>query len=259
VKFQINDVGHGFCAFAVAQNGNYMLFDCGHKADPENRPSVFLPELGCTAIEWYFVTNYDEDHISDLPRLRRKLPIGVLVRNGTVSAPQLRALKLEGGPITEAMESLLDMMGLYTQSVVAPPPLPGVEWNIHSNRYPEDFEDTNNLSVVTFLRMGGLSVILPGDLEAAGWQKLLLVKEFRDQLRDVNVFIASHHGREGGYCEDVFKFCHPAVIVLSDGPVQHDTQKMASVYAAHASGITFNGELRKVLSTRTDGTLTWSP
>ena len=89
MKFQVFDVGHGFCAKAVAQNNNVMLFDCGHKTYPENRPSVFLPNGGCTGIEWFFVTNFDEDHISDLPQLRSRLPINVLMRNKSISPEQL--------------------------------------------------------------------------------------------------------------------------------------------------------------------------
>jgi beta-lactamase superfamily II metal-dependent hydrolase len=257
VRFQINDVGHGFCAFAIAQNGNCMLVDCGHKTDPENRPSVFLPQVGVRRIELFVVSNYDEDHISDLPAVRRTLPISLFLRNGTITREQLRALKLKGGPITEAMKSLLDMM---PGGVAAnPASLPGVAWTAYWNRYPGEFQDTNNLSVVTFLRMGGLSVVMPGDLEVPGWQALLAVQAFRDELKRVNVFVASHHGREGGYCEEVFNYCHPNVIIFSDGPVQYETQEdMAGTYGVHASGVTFNGESRRVLSTRTDGTLTWS-
>ena len=38
MNFQILDVGHGFCALLTADNGNIMLFDCGHKTAPEFRP-----------------------------------------------------------------------------------------------------------------------------------------------------------------------------------------------------------------------------
>lgn len=258
MKLQIFDVGHGFCACAIAQNGNVMLIDCGHKTYPENRPSVFLPAGGCTGIEWFFVTNYDEDHISDLPQLRNCLPINVLVRNRSISPEQLRALKLKAGPLTPAMQSLIDMHSTYTQSVTSPPPLPGIEHRTFFNRHGVDFEDTNNISLVVFLHMGSLSVIIPGDLEAPGWEALLRDRDFQDQLSRVNVFIASHHGRESGYCPEVFTYCHPDVVVFSDGPVQYETQEMASVYSRHAKGIVMGETLRKVISTRNDGTLTWN-
>ncbi len=258
MRFQVFDVGHGFCACAVAENGNVMLFDSGHKTHPENRPSVFLPAAGCTGIGWFFVTNFDEDHVSDLPQLRNRLPIEVFVRNRSISPEQLRTLKLEAGPLTPAMQSILDMHNSYTEAVTSPAPLPGIDYRCFHNRYGVDFEDTNNISLSVFLHMGGLSIMIPGDLEAPGWETLLRNGDFRDELARVNVFIASHHGRESGYCPEVFTCCHPGVIVISDGPVQHETQEMASVYSQHATGIVMNGVDRKVISTRNDGTLTWN-
>lgn len=258
MKFQVFDVGHGFCAQAVAQNNNVLLFDCGHKSYPENRPSVFLPNWGCTGIEWLFVTNFDEDHISDLPQLRQRLPISVLMSNKSISPEQLRSLKLKSGPITPAMESLLDILDTYTERVTAPPSIPGIEYATFFNRYKIDFDDTNNISLVVFLRIGNLSIVIPGDLEAPGWKTLLQGQDFRDRLSNVNVFIASHHGRESGYCPEVFKYCRPGVIVFSDGPIQYETQEMAAVYSQHAKGITMNGVIRKVISTRNDGPLTWN-
>jgi beta-lactamase superfamily II metal-dependent hydrolase len=257
MKFSIFDVGHGFCAYAVADDNNVMLIDCGHKTSPEYRPSEFLPASSCTGIEWFVVTNYDEDHISDLPNLRGKLPITVLVRNRTISANDLRSLKEESGPITNAMENLLDMISRYTEDVKSPPTLKGISWRVFSNGYRTDFEDTNNLSLVLFLEMRGLHVAISGDLEVPGWERLLKSNHFIAELGKVNVFVASHHGRENGYCEDVFNHCFPDVIIFSDSAIAHATQDMSDKYASHAKGITFNGERRKVLSTRKDGTLTW--
>ena len=56
-----------------------MLWDCGHKTDPENRPSKFLPDAGIFTVHRMFITNYDEDHISDLPNLRQTIPINILL------------------------------------------------------------------------------------------------------------------------------------------------------------------------------------
>ncbi len=76
MMFQILDVGHGFCGYLVADNGNVMLFDCGHKAEPEFRPSSYLLSQRCSEIQRLVITNYDEDHISDLPNLIKKIPQG---------------------------------------------------------------------------------------------------------------------------------------------------------------------------------------
>lgn len=64
MRFEILSVEHGACAYAVGSDGGVLLFDCGHSESC--RPSRYLPECGITNISRFFVTNYDEDHISDL-------------------------------------------------------------------------------------------------------------------------------------------------------------------------------------------------
>lgn len=68
--------------------------------------------------------------------------------------------------------------------------------------------------------------------------------------------MASHHGRESGYCEAVFDYCKPHIIIISDEEIQYDTQDVD--YKSHASGLPWNNstETRYVLTTRSDGMIT---
>lgn len=256
--FAIHDVGHGFCAHLRHDNGNVMLWDCGHKTNPEYRPSRFLPEFGVHTVHRMFITNYDEDHISDLPNLRRVVHINILHRNRSITSTQLKRVKEESGPISPAMESLLSMHETYTQNVTNFPSFPNVNFEIFCCSYPEDFQDTNNLSLVTFLETPMSNFLIPGDIEKPAWQKLLQKSGFCDKLRKVSVLIASHHGRTNGYCREVFDYCSPKVIIFSDGPKQFATQEETDTYGAHASGVNFKGHKRYVLTTRNDGCIYWN-
>lgn len=257
MNFAIHDVGHGFCAHLMHDNGNVMLWDCGHKSEPEYRPSKFLPTLGIQTVHRLIITNYDEDHISDLPDLQNAVDIRILRRNRTITSGQLRKLKEETGPISAAMESLLSMLDNYTGDVTDLPSFPNVTFETFHCRYPDDFKDTNNLSMVSFLETPMGNFVIPGDLEKPAWENLLTNAGFREQLKQTTVFVASHHGRTNGYCEDVFEYCNPSVVIFSDGPKQYATQEEAAAYAKHATGIQFNGQTRYVLTTRNDGSLTW--
>ncbi len=232
-----------------------MLIDCGHNEETGFRPSSYLPANGCTGIERLVVSNYDEDHLSDLPDLRRRLPIQILHRNRSIDADELRRLKISGGPLKPGLISLLDMIGTYTADVVDPPEFPGIEMAVFSNTYPS-FRDTNNLSLITFLHYRDIHIIFPGDLERPGWRALLQQPTFREHLSQVNLFVASHHGREGGYCADVFNLCNPELIVISDESIQFETQLVE--YAQHAKGIRWGDGRRYVLTTRNDGMITIS-
>ncbi len=66
------------------------------------------------------------------------------------------------------------------------------------------------------------------------------------------MFIASHHGRNQGYCENVFSYCNPYLILLSDKNLIHDSQEHD--YTKHAIGVDWgNGVTRRVITTRSDG------
>ena len=253
MRFEILNVEHGFAAYAIARDGSVFLFDCGYS--PTSRPSEYLRAQGIKVIRRLFVTNYDEDHIADLPMLRQYFKIKILTRNFSINSAQLRKLKTP--PISSAMDELLEMIDSYTGVVSGDQLEPsGIRVQTFHNNYPS-FTDTNNLSLLNFLDIGDVSFVLPGDLERPGWLELLKNSQVRALLRRINIFVASHHGRESGYCKEVFNYCSPQFVIMSDGPVQYGTQKMAGIYGQHATGGWFNGQIRKVLTTRNDGNLLW--
>ena len=257
MQIHIFDVAHGFCAYVIADNGNTMLMDCGHNDQTSFHPADYLLQNRCTGIESFFVLNYDEDHLSGLPRLRQyvhRIPIQVLYRNPSVTADQLRRIKQQSGPLGPGMLALLQMIETFTPGVVNFPAFPSIEFRVFWNSYP-GFTDTNNLSLTLFLHYPGLSIVFPGDLEKAGWRSLLGKADFTNHLARVNLFVASHHGRENGYLREVFDHCRPEVIIISDETKQYDTQE--TDYSIHASGIpnSARGGTRRVLTTRNDGML----
>lgn len=258
MKINIFDVEHGFCSLVTASNGNLMLFDCGHNSTSGFHPADYLSQLGCNGIERLFITNYDDDHVSGLPKLRRRFHITLLHTNTSISPEQLRALKLQRGSLRPAMVDLLDMMAIYTGGPpTSPPEFPGIQFDVFWNAYPT-FTDTNNLSMVVFVRYSGISIVYPGDMERVGWQRLLQQPDFRECLGDVNIFIASHHGRESGYEPSVFAYCNPVIVIISDTSIRYETQE--NEYSQHASGIRWNESgMRRVLTTRRDGMLTITP
>lgn len=253
MNLTIFNVRHGFCAYLIADTNNVMLFDCGQDDETGFSPSSYLRRTRCTGIEKLVITNFDQDHVSDLPNVLRMFPVTTFFRNRSFSPEQLTSLKLEGGPITNAMDAAIAMHRDYVHQVT-PPDFGIIEYNPFCNDYPE-LTDTNNLSLVSFIHYDGMGIIIPGDLEQEGWLKLLQDQQFRNNLARVNIFVASHHGRENGYCTEVFQYCSPDIFIISDKEVVHDTQD--NVYASHASGVPLNNnsETRYVITTRSDGSI----
>ena len=254
MKFTIFNVEHGFFGYLISDTNNVMVFDCGHNQSTSLKPSLYLPQSGCSGIEYFILSNYDQDHFSDLPNLVANIPITLFYRNKSISIEQLKRLKLESGPLTYAANEMLRVCDRFSAPVYSYPSLGNLEFNIFHNNYPT-FSDTNNLSLVTFIKYRELCIVYPGDLEKDGWEKLLEDNNFTNELSKVNLFIASHHGRVNGYCESVFDFCHPEIFIISDSSIKYDTQKH-DYYSKHSTGVNFPNGKRYVLTTRNDGNIT---
>lgn len=146
------------------------------------------------------------------------------------------------------------------------PDYDGMTYSQFWNCYPSDFDDENNLSLVTVMRWPdlngnpGFSILYAGDMERAGWLKLLERSDFRAEMRDICVFVASHHGRLNGYCAELFEWTglEPIIFVISDGGIQYATQETIALYRKHASGLNYNGTQRSVITTRRDGYISFT-
>lgn len=257
MKVQVFDVEHGACALVTADTGAHVLIDCGHNSTTGWRPSIYLPGQGVTSLAGLIITNYDEDHASDLPNVLNRLPVDVLHRNRSVRPEDLVRLKSETG-MGRGIERLAGMAGVYTADVTNPPNLGALTIRSFYNNYPADFDDENNLSMAVFLECHGLCMLFPGDLECAGWLKLLERPAFVEQLKKVNILVASHHGRQSGCCEEMFKLgWQPNIVIMSDCSIKYDTQATtAGWYAARSISMDYNGEPRAVFTTRKDGRIT---
>ncbi len=246
------DVQHGFCALVEADNGNALLVDCGHSVKSGFRPSRFLGASGCNRIEGLILTHFDEDHASDLPNLRRRFKIDAFLYNPTIPETHIIKTKQEAGGVGNGTREAISMMTTYANDQSEVSSAMGAEIHLFYNSYPS-FQDLNDLSLVTFLHYKDIHIIFPGDLQEAGWKALLRRREFQEELERTKIFVASHHGRANGYCAEVFSYCHPEVVIISDKQIVHETQCID--YGKHASGINCGSDKdpRKVLTTRKDG------
>lgn len=265
---KIWDVQHGACAMLThrsnyGEEGRLAMIDSGDNSDTGWKPSAYIKHyLNRSALDYLFVTNADLDHISDLNNLWREgITVLNFYRNRSVSPEALRLIKEASGELTEDIERYLDLHAGYVYPVDAPfdQSMGGITTKTFYNNYPR-FDDTNNLSLAVFFKFGAFKILFPGDMEKDGWLALLEQPAFRAELIDTTVLVASHHGRENGYCAELFNYCHPRVVVMSDKAIVHDTQRMTQTYRQRVieywpNGIQVasTGKQRHVLTTRRDG------
>ena len=262
------DVQHGACAMVTHRSingveGRLAMIDSGHNHDTGWKPSSYIKHyLKRNVMDYLFVTNADQDHISDLNNMCREgIAVSNFWRNRSISPEAIRHIKEVGGELTADIERYLDLHARYNHPVAIPfdQNMGGITARAFWNS-PPHFDDTNNLSMAVFLNYGTFKILFPGDLEKDGWLALLDRVEFREQLAGTTVLVASHHGRENGYCDELFSYCHPRAIVLSDKAIVHDTQRMTQTYRQRViegwpDGVNVQTTRRRryVLTTRRDG------
>ncbi|MDO8421612.1 MAG: hypothetical protein Q7S99_05575 [Parvibaculum sp.] len=254
MDLKIFNVEHGACALLEADNRARMMIDCGHNASFGWRPGSYLVSQNIFRLEMLAITNYDEDHVSGIENLFDSVDVTWLKRNVSVNGKTLKSLKSEDG-MGAGIDRLVRAIDYEFTGSVGGAPYPtfsGLVESSFSNSYPT-FDDENNLSLVLHLNCHGVGVLFTGDLERAGWLALLEREDFRRVLRNTNIFVASHHGRANGCCEEVFEYCDPTFIVISDKGYMHETQQTLPFYRRFARGGYFRGENRFVLTTRNDG------
>lgn len=257
-ELQVFNVEHGACALLSDGWGNHAMIDCGHNNATNWYPGSYCRLAGVTDLAALFVTNYDEDHVSGIENLFQHTNVLTLFRNMQVSPSDIENLKSEDG-MGRGIRFLVQTASDWMKNGVIGPASIGlndVEFKTFANS-PAEFDDENNLSMVVAVEAGGVKFLFTGDLEKAGWRAHLRSEEFRRTLANIDVFFASHHGRESGCCEEVFEHCSPRFVVISDKAKGYQTQETSGWYFQRARGgnVTWEPTQRRVLTTRKDGSL----
>lgn len=261
MQINVYDVDHGGCVVITTPNGKRIMLDCGRNLGRDWRPSEAFRDQRIDAL---FLLNLDEDHVEDLPQLWDAAPIGAVVSNPTVPASTLHLIK--GGCMGRGVQKAYDILCQFGPGVMGCPPedLGGVHVTWFYNRFGTHHTDTNNLSLAVFVEYGDFSILFGGDLETKGWRTLQSHPAFNSYLSRVKVFVASHHGRRNGQCDEIFEHLKPEVILFSDGSKQYVSQETDNWYRTRAAGIPeidkpyglLGHPRRYVMTTRRDGTMT---
>ena len=254
MRLTVFDVEHGQCSLLETDTNGHILIDCGHNSTTGWRPSVYLPRIGVQSVERLFITNADEDHASDLHNLRRAVNILSLVRNPTVTSANIKQLKDQD--LGSGIDALCEMIDEYIHPLLPNQGIDNIKYTRYWNGYPE-FDNENDLSMVVFFDFGANKVCYSGDMTRKGWLGLLRDANFRAELPGTSIFMASHHGREDGCCEELYTIggLSPVVTIVSDSGIQHATQETVQWYGNRSTGFDLDGRTRRVLTTRDDGSI----
>lgn len=270
LDIHIFDVDRGFCAAIDRFNHHSILIDTGFNTRTGFSPWQHLLKRQCRTIDCLVVPAYSPDHLAGIQPLldhclEHGLNINLLVANPTVDAEQFPELKAASLWAKNSLD-VTTKMHPECQKISQHMKVDDVDLSFFWNAQ-DTYQASHDLSLVTFVSYDDIEIVFPSNLTVAGWQALLQCEDFRTHLRRVNTFVASNHGDESGYCPEVFNYCRPDVVLISNQENQQVSPAMLNQYKIHAKGASdgvcdgqraaLDGH-RKVLTTYDNGTITIS-
>jgi competence protein ComEC len=219
-------VGHGGCTVLETQDGRVVLYDAGALAGPDvtrRQIAPFLWHRKIRRIDEVMISHGDLDHFNGLPSLLDYFTVRLVTLTPTFtdkSTPGVRetVTALERAGISTRIVKAGDRLGAGDVSFeVLHPPAVGPDGN------------ENARSMVLMVRHAGHSLLLTGDLEGPGLDRLLAMPP-----QPVDVLMAPHHGGKSGNPPTVAAWSRPRVVIGCQGPPPWPTQ-VPAMYEARGA------------------------
>ena len=212
------DVGQGECIGIETREHHVYLVDAGSTSNKKTGQYQIIPWLkyiGTRSVEGFFITHWDEDHIS---------AVGELLDWSKSSRVKIRRIFLPNAALKdEALETLLQqieeadvpveylsagegmMDGALQISCLHP----------YAKKVPED---RNDASLVLRLSQGEFQMLLTGDLEQSGedWLVEQAHPAAQNPLR-CTILDAGHHGASNATGEALLDLAQPGLVLISCG------------------------------------------
>ena len=203
-------VGHGGCIVIETPDGRTILYDAGSLAGPDvtrRQIAPFLWHRGIRRIDEVIFSHADLDHFNGIVELLDRFAVGQVTCTPSFADKSaqgvqhaLRVLRERSIPIRIVKAGDRMTAGEIDLEVLHPPAV-GPDGN------------ENARSLVLLVRHEGHSILLTGDLEGNGLQRVL------GELpsRSVEVLMAPHHGSHLTNTTEMAQWAQPRVVVSCQG------------------------------------------
>lgn len=265
LEFVFWDVQHGSATYIKTPNGKHIVQDLGI-GSYEDENEDFSPLLhlknryGINKLDHVIITHPHKDHIEDIINFDELTP-RVLSRPKHLQKNEIVTnLREEDKPL---FEKYFEIDERYSSPISSDenPSLPenngGANIQIFTPRLSST-SNINNHSIVTVCSYANSKVILAGDNEPPSWKELLEKEDFRNAIKNADIFLAPHHGRDSGFYSEIFEYFNPKLTIISDGHIcdtsatnrYNGVSKSWKVYKRSGGS-----ENRKCVTTRNDGVI----
>lgn len=259
------DVQHGNAVFIRTPNNRVIVIDLGI-GDYSGHDQNFSPLLtlyntyGIRTIDLLVVTHPHLDHIDDILNLAYFHVRSMLRPNHLTRSEIMVNIREADRPKYERYctmsEGMIGTVTGTTQDISVPANYGGISYK-HFDTTDLPRNNLNNHSILSVIEYSGFKIVIPGDNECASLTKLMEREDFKAAIKDCDILLAPHHGRESAYHTEFVSLANPRITIVSDGSIC-DTSANPR-YSASSRGWavfnkgTSNSTDRKLLTTNSDG------
>ena len=257
------DVEHGSSTYIKTPNGKHIVCDLG-VGSYESNDETFSPLLhlknkyNVKQLDLVIITHPHKDHIDDIMNFEQLYPKVLWCPRQLTREDVMKDIREEDKPLFDKYFELRDKYSYPLASENDPSKSGNLGGVTLQSFFPTDCDkaNINNYSIVTVLTYAQSKVIITGDNELPSWNELLAQGNFATAVKNADILLAPHHGRDSGFCKDLFEHFSPYLTIISDGRFC-DTSATGRYYnltkgwnVHYRNGST---EERKCLTTRSDG------
>lgn len=259
------DVQHGNSTYIKTPNNRHIVVDLG-TGDYSGSNIEFSPlhhlnyNFGINQLDYVIITHPHLDHIDD-------------ILNFDLMNPKIfhRPKHLTNSEVMEGVqekdrkkfEKYCEINNRYSSPITTD--------SIDNTSKPENWggltmqsfsptncnhNNFNNHSIVFVIEFASTKIVIPGDNEKCSYNELLKRPSFMSAIKNADILLAPHHGRESGFNIDFVNQVNPKLTIVSDGRFCETSANTR--YSAKSSGWIVHkksgeSKTRKCLTTNSDG------
>tara|TARA_R110002020_G_scaffold108889_1_gene252211 strand:- start:801 stop:1667 length:867 start_codon:yes stop_codon:yes gene_type:complete len=228
VKMRVWDVKHGNAIYIRTPNEKHIVIDLGvgdYSEEQEDRSPLetLANHYKIEKIDYLVITHPHKDHIKDILNLE-KLNLGPRSFRRPRSFDISTLMDGVRSSDKQIFEKYIEINNYYNQPVSSerdtgnPDNYGGVSIKFFQNGTRDD-KNLNNHSIITIIDYATIRVVIPGDNEYDSLEKFMQQQDFKEAIKDCDILIAPHHGRESAYHPGFVKYSNPRLTIVSDGSI----------------------------------------
>lgn len=203
VLVHIIDVGQGDAILVMTPNGN-MLIDSG-ESTARDELTEYLKSVNVTSFEYVVFTHPDSDHIGNADYVVENYSIKNIIMPNRVATSKTYERMMDAIENSQANLIIAEpgyefYIGALLNTILAP---------------NDDYDDTNDASVVIKATFGETSIMLTGDAEKES--EADIVKLYSKDILDCDVLKVGHHGSRTSTSQDFLDAVDPKIALISCG------------------------------------------